>query len=84
MTMRSALQLDLFGLDGFAPIQGLLLIFAMVGGMAAPPLVGWMFDSSHTYHAAWIGLTVVTLFALPLVLLASKPVNSISKKAKST
>ena len=73
VTLRNALQLEFFGISGFAVIQGLLLVFVTIGLMAAPPLAGWIYDSVHAYRSAWIIFAVLSLIALPLIVSAAKP-----------
>ena len=72
-TIRNGLQLDYFGLDGYAVVQGLLLIFVTVGFMAAPPLAGWIFDSVHTYRPAWIAFSALSIISVPLIMAMTKP-----------
>jgi MFS family permease len=79
-TVRNALQLDFFGLEGYAVVQGLLVIFVTVGFMAAPPLAGWVFDSVHTYRPAWIAFSALSLISIPLILGTTKPKEPLKPK----
>jgi MFS family permease len=72
MPLRPALQIEFFGRNAFAIIQGLLFVTITIGGMAAPPFAGWVFDFFKSYRPAWLAFTAVTLLAIPMVLTAPK------------
>lgn len=68
MTLRSVVQLDLFGRKAFATVQGLLISCITFGSMIAPLFAGWIFDTYETYRPAWIVFIALTFFSLPLII----------------
>lgn len=71
--LRSALQADYFGIRSFGTILGLMSAVSMVGGLASPVVAGWFFDVTGSYRLAWQLFALVTLPAIPLMLLAKPP-----------
>lgn len=72
--LRPALQADYFGTRSFGAIMGLMSSIGMLGGLASPVVAGWIFDVTGSYGLAWQIFAVVTLPAIPLLLLAKPPV----------
>ncbi|MFC1957771.1 MFS transporter [Chloroflexota bacterium] len=71
--VRPALQADYFGTKNFGTIMGLMATIGMVGGLASPVVAGWIFDTMGSYNLAWKLFALITLPAIPLVLLAKPP-----------
>jgi len=72
--LRPALQADYFGTRSFGTIMGLMSLITMLGGIGSPVLAGWFFDVTGSYHLAWQLFALVTVPAIPLMLLAKPPV----------
>ena len=72
--LRPALQMELFGMKAFGSIQGIIMIALTIGSVAAPVYVGRVFDTTGSYSSAWFVLAIITLMAIPTVLLI-KPVK---------
>ncbi|HEY31690.1 MAG TPA: MFS transporter [Dehalococcoidia bacterium] len=73
MPLRPALQADYFGTKSFGAIMGITTLVAMVGGLASPVVAGWVFDVTGSYHTAWLLCALVSLPAVPCMLLAKAP-----------
>lgn len=71
--LRPALQADYFGVRSFGTILGLMAAVSMIGGLASPIVAGWLFDVTGSYRLAWQLFALVTLPAIPLMLLAKPP-----------
>ena len=70
--LRASLQLEFFGLKSYGTIQGFLMVAITAGTIVAPLFAGWMFDQLSSYRPAFMILAVVTLFAVPLILIAHR------------
>jgi MFS family permease len=73
MPLRPALQADYFGLANYGKIMGVMAIVSMLGGLASPIVAGWIFDVTGGYHLAWRLFALMSLPAIPLMLLARPP-----------
>jgi len=71
--LRPALQADYFGTRSFGTIMGLMMFIGMVGGLVSPVVAGWIFDVTGSYRWAWQLFTMLTLPAVPLMLLTYPP-----------
>ncbi len=71
--LRPALQADYFGVRSFGTILGLMSGVSMIGGLASPIVAGWLFDVTGSYQFAWQLFALITLPAIPLVLLTKPP-----------
>ncbi|MFC1974299.1 MFS transporter [Chloroflexota bacterium] len=71
--LRFALQREYFGRSAFGGIQGLILVGIVVTNVAAPPIVGWAFDISGSYHLSWVVLVIFSALAVPLALKMKPP-----------
>jgi MFS family permease len=72
------LQADYFGTKHFGTIMGLLTLTSVIGGLASPIVAGRIFDVMGNYKLAWQIATIVTLPAIPLMLLALPPKRHIT------
>jgi MFS family permease len=68
LTLRSVIQLQMFGRRAFATIQGMLVSGITFGSMLAPLFAGWIFDTYETYRPAWLIFLALTFAAIPLIL----------------
>ena len=71
--LRPALQADYFGTKGFGTILGLMSLVTMVSGLVSPVVAGMIFDSTGSYKTAWDIFALITIPAVPLMLLAKPP-----------
>ena len=68
LTLRLALQGDLFGRKAFGSIQGLTQAALMAGNIFSPVFAGWIYDVRGSYQWAWLILTAVVLVSVPAAL----------------
>jgi MFS family permease len=73
MPLRPALQADYFGAKSFGAIMGVTSLIGMIGGLASPVIAGWIYDVTGAYHIAWLMCALVSLPAVPCMLLAKAP-----------
>ena len=73
IVLRPALQADYFGVRNFGTIMGLISVVSMLGGLSSPIIAGWIFDVTGSYRLAWRIFTLVSIPAIPLMLLAKPP-----------
>jgi len=66
--LRPGLQIQLFGMQKFGSLQGLVTTFAMIGSIISPLFAGWMFDLWGDYRLAFVILGAITAITIPLVL----------------
>ncbi len=71
--LRAALLADYFGRRSFGTILGWLAFITMLGGVASPVIAGWVFDTTGNYRVAWQAITIITIPAIPLILLCKPP-----------
>jgi MFS family permease len=71
--LRPALQADYFGTKSFGTIMGLTAVISMAGGLVSPVVAGWIFDVTGSYRLAWQIFTLITVPAIPLMVLAPPP-----------
>jgi len=71
--LRPAMQADYFGIRSFGTIMGVMSAISMLGGLASPVVAGWIFDITGSYHLAWLSFGLITIPAIPLILLARPP-----------
>lgn len=71
--LRAALQREYFGRSAFGSIQGLMVSVMTALSILGPPLAGWIFDVTGSYHAAWLIFTGALFLALPLILGLKRP-----------
>ncbi len=80
--LRPVILADYFGRKNFGSILGLLALTTTLGGVASPVIAGWVFDTLGSYRVAWQVFTILTIPAIPLILLV-KPSN-VNQKQNST
>ena len=61
-----------FGTRAFGSLTGLMQTFAVVGGVIAPVLMGWVYDESSSYNVAIIVLMIMMALAIPIIMLLPK------------
>lgn len=69
---RPILTAAYYGTRAFGTITGLMQSLAVVGGVAAPVLMGWVFDTTGSYRPAILTLTAAVSLAIPMTLLLPK------------
>ena len=62
-----------FGTKNFGAIQGLSHSATVVGGMVAPVLMGWVFDTTQSYILSIYILMGIAAVGIPLTFLAKPP-----------
>jgi MFS family permease len=75
----SMLTSSIFGLASYAVIFGMIGLGNTIGAAIGPAIVGYIYDSTHTYHQAFIILASLYAVAIPTILLVrqkSKQGNS--------
>jgi MFS family permease len=68
-----ALRGDYFGRKSFATVLGINNLVTSTGSVAAPVLVGLVFDLTGTYTWAFLPLAIACLFGCVAILLATPP-----------
>lgn len=68
--LRPALTREYFGRERFGSIFGLIVGINALGGIVAPPVTGWVYDTWGDYQAAWLVLSVLSIVAALLVVTA--------------
>jgi fucose permease len=66
---RPILTSALYGTRAFGAITGLMQSLAVVGGVAAPVMMGMVFDSTGSYKPAILVITALVALAIPLTAL---------------
>ena len=70
---RPILTSTYYGTHVFGTITGVMQSLAVIGGVAAPVLMGWMFDVTGNYNQAILVLTFAIGLAIPVTLLLPRP-----------
>jgi MFS family permease len=73
MPLRPGLQADYFGTRSYGTIMGLMSVVSMPAGLVSPVFAGWVFDVTGSYRLAWQIISLMTLPAVILMLLATPP-----------
>ena len=73
MPARGVIISTYFGTRHFGAIQGLSQSATVLGGMAGPILMGWMFDTTQSYIMSIYILAAVVAAAVPLTMFARPP-----------
>ena len=71
--LRPAMYADYFGTRSYGTILGLTGIVSMIGGLVSPVIAGRIFDVTGSYRTAWQLFALVTIPAVPLIILAKPP-----------
>ena len=74
VTLRPTLVREYFGRANFGKILGWMVGINMLGGIAGPPLAGWLYDTWGSYQGTWFIFVGVALLSL-LSILAVRPVR---------
>lgn len=68
--LRGALLREYFGRDSLGKMLGVIMGSASLGGIIAPTIAGWAFDTTGSYQSIWlafcglIGLTIILVFRI--------------------
>jgi MFS family permease len=73
MSTMSMLTSTTFGLASYGAIFGMLSLFQNIGGSAGSLLAGYLYDTMHTYHWAFIIIMTMIMLAMPIVLAVRRP-----------
>jgi MFS family permease len=73
--LRPAIYADYFGTKNYGTILGVTGIVSMIGGLLSPVIAGWIFDVTGSYRSAWQIFALVTVPAVPLIILARPPLK---------
>ena len=71
--LRMVMLADYFGRKSYGSVLGWLALITALGGVASPVITGWVFDVMGNYRVAWQAITLITIPAIPLILLAKPP-----------
>ncbi len=71
ITLRVSLLREYFGRKNFGTIHGFMVGIMMVGNVAGPPIAGWAFDTSGSYHGVWLAFAATGILAV--ILAATTP-----------
>jgi len=66
-TLRASVIREFFGRSNFGAIHGFMIGTMAVGGIAGPPLAGWVFDKWDSYQPIWFvfaGLAIVAILVV--------------------
>ena len=66
---RPILTSAYYGTRAFGTLTGLMQSLAVVGGVAAPVLMGWVYDNTGSYKSAILAMTGIVTIAIPLTFL---------------
>ncbi len=69
--IRAALVSEFFGRTNFGTIFGFMMGMIAIGGILGPYFAGWVFDSQHSYFAAW--LVFAALVFAGMIIIATIP-----------
>jgi MFS transporter, OFA family, oxalate/formate antiporter len=84
MTLVNVAPGEFFGVKSVGTILGVLIYFTVIGSAAGPPLFGYIFDVTGTYHEAFLINIVLSAlgFILSLILLRLREKVSTQLKNK--
>ncbi len=82
-TLRASVISEYFGRNNFGAIHGFVLSIMALGGVASPPLAGWVFDNWKTYRPVWFAFAALAIVAV-LTAMTIPPVNSKNKPVDKT
>ena len=71
--LRPAILADFFGIKALGTIAGLSRLFVTIGSFGGPVVVGLAVDTYGSYSLGWLFVAVPVAFAIPVMLLAKKP-----------
>jgi sugar phosphate permease len=77
-SVRGALLGEFFGRAVFGRLMGLVMGIGAIGVMIGPTLTGFIFDTTRSYAAAWIGLGIMSCISV-LFLLNIRPGTSLHR-----
>ena len=75
-TVFNAIRGEYFGRKAYATILGTSQLAVSVSGIAAPILIGYMFDTFGSYVVPFTGIAILSLVGTTPILLAKKPTPS--------
>jgi OFA family oxalate/formate antiporter-like MFS transporter len=78
MPLRMPILAEYFGRKNMGKLFGVISIPSMIGGVAAVPLAGMVFDSMHSYKPVLLALAGFSLVSVLLMLIMPPPRKSLS------
>ncbi len=81
-TLRVSLTNAYFGRGNFGTIFGFLMGLVAIGQVLGPLFAGWVFDTFHSYHFAWISFAVIAFISV-VILMTMPPLPSSEVPAAS-
>jgi MFS family permease len=85
-TIMPIVTRDIFGVANFSTFFGFIAVLFTIGNAIGPPLAGFMFDATGSYHSVFIIITAIIVAAILLIYLAfganPKPLVRLSKSIK--
>ncbi|MFC1930305.1 MFS transporter [Chloroflexota bacterium] len=66
--LRASLVTERFGTKRFGTVFGFLTAVVHFGGVAGPPLAGWVFDRWSSYQGIWFAFAGLAVVALIIIL----------------
>ena len=70
--LRPGILRDYYGSTIIGTIIGLCFGLTGLGSIGGPLLAGWIFDTTSSYHYAWIITAILLIVNIPLILLIKK------------
>jgi MFS family permease len=64
ITMRAALVREYYGSSRFGTVYGIMTGIMMLGMMAGPPVVGWIYDKWGSYQNTWFIFAILAIMAI--------------------
>ncbi len=79
LPILSMLTSDSFGLKYYGSIFGVISLMLNIGTASGPLVAGIMFDSVGTYRSAFLLCLILSIAAVPMILLVKRPDRSLAK-----
>ncbi len=73
MTSMALLTSYNFGLLAYGVIYGVITAFQSIGAAVAPIIFGYYYDSTGSYHQAFIITIIIVALGMPLILVTRRP-----------
>jgi MFS family permease len=85
-TIMPIVTRDIFGVANFSTFFGFIAVLFTIGNAIGPPLAGFMFDATGSYHSVFVIITAIIVAAILLIYLAfganPKPLVRLSTSIK--
>lgn len=74
-TLRASVIREFFGRGHFGAIHGFMIGMMALGGIAGPPLAGWVFDNWQNYQPIWFAFAGLAVVAV-VVVMTTPPIDA--------